>query len=402
MFFFPSVKNIPVWCCLAFSTSLLAEGMITLNPYASSSISYDDNLYRFSSDREARAVLGSGSQSDIIKRLDLGLQANLQLSRQMISLSTNLSDSQFNRNSRLDNTGSANSARWDWQVASKLHGELSMSRTQAISGFNEIRNTDKNIRTNNKKFASIQWDIHPDWTLYTSREYNELENDLALSRVLNRRDVSVQSGLRYHSALNTVVDVAYKTVDSDFDSRTGQIKTILGDTSNQQEWMLNLAWQPSAKTQLSTRFSQVELKRPNAQVSDFSGFNQSWTLGYLLSDKVNLNMSVYRNLLPVDDVISTYIKATGYSISPNWNITSKLNFSSRLSMEKRDYIGNANLLGIAQSRDDESIQAGASLSYSPTQHLMMQMQYSGENRTSNAVNAGYQFNNINFLLRYNF
>jgi exopolysaccharide biosynthesis operon protein EpsL len=402
MFFFPSVKNIPAWCCLAFSTSLLAEGMITLNPYASSSISYDDNLYRFSSDREARAVLGSGSQSDIIKRLDLGLQANLQLSRQMISLSTNLSDSQFNRNSRLDNTGSANSVRWDWQVASKLHGELSMSRTKAISGFNEIRNTDKNIRTNNKKFASIQWDIHPDWTLYTSREYNELENDLVLSRVLNRRDVSVQSGLRYHSALSTVVDVAYKTVDSDFDSRTGQIKTILGDTSNQQEWLLNLAWQPSAKTQLSTRFSQVELKRPNAQVSDFSGFNQSWTLGYLLSDKVNLNISVYRNLLPVDDVISTYIKATGYSISPNWNITSKLNFSSRLSMEKRDYIGNANLLGITQSRDDESIQAGASLSYTPTQHLMMQMQYSGENRTSNAVNAGYQFNNINFLLRYNF
>jgi exopolysaccharide biosynthesis operon protein EpsL len=402
MFFISNLKSTLPCCFLFFSTSVLAEGLITLNPYVSSSISYDDNLYRFSSERQARAVLGSGNQSDIIKRLDLGLQANLQLSRQVISISTNLNDSQFNRNSRLDNTGSANALRWDWQIGSKLHGELAVDKTKAISGFEEIRNTGKNIRTNTRKFASIYWDIHPDWSLYTSREITDLENDLALSRVLNRGDVSVQSGVRYHSSSNTALELAYRTVDSDFNSRTNQLKTLLGSTSNQNEWILNLAWQPSAKTQLSARLSQLDLKRPNSQLSDFSGFNQRWNLGYSLTDKVNLSMSAYRTLSPVDDVISTYVEATGYSISPTWLITSKLNLSSNVSIEKRDFIGNASLLGISQDRDDESIQAGASLQYFPTQHLLMQIQYAGENRTSSTLNAGYQFNNINFLLRYNF
>jgi exopolysaccharide biosynthesis operon protein EpsL len=402
MFSVAKIKKIPAWYCLFFSSSLLADGIFTLNPYVSSSISYDDNLYRFSSSEQAIAVLGTDVQSDIIKRLDLGLQANLQLSRQMLTLSTNMNESKFNRNSNLNNTGKANSLRWDWRIASKLHGELSTGITEALSGFNEIRNTGKNIRTNIRKIASVNWDIHPDLSIYTSREYNDLENDLQTTRVLNRSDMISQSGVRYRNAQNTSLELAYRTMDSSFDDRTGLVLATLGGESNQKEYVFNIAWSPSDKTQFSTNLSKVSLKRPNSQLSDFSGFNQRWNLGYSFSEKLNLGFSAYRNLLPVDDVVSTFVKVAGYSFSPTWRITSKLNLTSNLSMEKRDYIDSAAFLSSGQDRDDESLQAGASLQYFPTEHFFMQVQYTGEKRTSNNINSAYQFNNLNLSLRYNF
>ncbi len=399
----PKLKKAHCWCLLSLlPLTCMAEGIIDIKPYISAGVNYDDNIFRFSSPAQAKAALSTSDASDVMKRLELGVQVDLRLSRQLISLSSNLSENKFDRFDYLDNRGKANSLRWDWRMGSKLYGELSASENEAIAGFNETRSTVKNLRTIDRQFASVNWDFKPDWTIYASREQVEFENESTSSQVLNREDEITEGGIRFLSPLNTQLGLAYRVADATFPNRAGLVKLFFGDASSQKEAILTAAWMPGAKTKISTRLSHVNLKRNTSSSRDFSGFSQRFGLNYQATDKVNLNMAAYQVVSPVDDVLSTYVKSKGVDFSPTWNISSKVALSGNLAYSENTYLGSAGISNSNEERLDESTLAGLTLVYAPTQKSLVQLQYQGEKRTSNIVNGDYEFNNINFLVRYSF
>lgn len=398
-------KKVFIWCLPSLFTipfPVLAEGIIDIKPYISAGVNYDDNIFRFSSPEQAKAALGSSDASDVIKRLELGVQVDLRLSRQFISLSSSLNESKFNRFDFLDNSGKSNSLRWDWKLGSKVYGVLSASEDEAIAGFNETRSTVKNLRTIDRQFASINWNFHPDWTIYASREDVGLDNESASSRVLNRVDEITEGGIRFQSPLNTQLGLAYRVADSSFPNREGLVKSIFGDQASQKEAIVAAAWMPSAKTKISTRLSHVNLKRNISSRRDFSGFSQRFGLDYQATDKTSFNLTAYQVVSPVDDVLSTYVKSKGIDFNPTWNITTKVSLGGNFGYSESTYLGSAGNASSSEDRLDESIRAGLTLFYTPTQKSLVQLQYQGEKRTSNIVNGDYEFNNINFLVRYNF
>jgi exopolysaccharide biosynthesis operon protein EpsL len=399
----PTLKKARYWCLLSLlPLTCMAEGIVDIKPYISAGVNYDDNIFRFSSPAQAKAALGSSDASDVMKRLELGVLVNLRLSRQLISLSSSLSENKFNRFDYLDNRGKSNSLRWDWRLGSNFYGELSASEDEAIAGFNETRSAVKNLRTVDRQFASINWNFKPDWTIYVSREQVKLDNESASSRVLNREDEIVEGGVRFQSPLNTQLGLAYRVADSTFPNRAGPVKLVFGDASSQKEAIVTAAWLPGPKTRISTRLSHVNLKRNISSGRDFSGFSQRLGLDYQASDKINLNLAAYQVVSPVDDVVSTYVKSKGVDISPTWNISSKVSLSGNLGYSENTYLGSAGISINSEERLDESTQAGLTLLYTPTQKSLVQLQYQGEKRTSNIVNTDYEFNNINFLVRYSF
>ena len=146
----------------------------------------------------------------------------------------------------------------------------------------------------------------------------------------------------------------------------------------------------------------MNLVRKDSQLSDFNGFNQHWGLDYAATSKVNLNLIAYQDLSPIDDVVSTYVKTTGIEVNPSWNITSKVVLRGNLSYAENAYIGSAAISNNNIERLDASTQAGLSLIYTPTLKSLLELQYTGEKRTSNISAAAYQFNNFNILFRYGF
>ena len=397
-----NTKKIPAWCLLLFSTPSLAEGIVDIKPYVSTSANYDDNVFRFSSPDQAKAALGSSNMSDLVKQLDVGVEVNLRLSRQLVSFTSNINENKYSRFSNLDNTGKAIGLRWDWRMGNDFYGTLSANKTDAIAGFNETQSAIKNIRTTDKQSASINWNLLPDWTLYLNGERNNLSNQAISSIQLDREDHIVESGVRYQSQLGTQLGLSYRMIDASFPNRTGLIKTLFGSESSEQEVALTAAWLPATKTRISTRLSHVNLVRKDSQLSDFNGFNQHWGLDYAATSKVNFNLAVYQDLSPIDDVVSTYVKTTGVEINPSWNITSKVVLRGNLSYAENAYIGSAAISNNNIERLDSSTQAGLSLIYTPTLKSLLEFQYKGERRTSNIADAGYQFNNFNVLFRYGF
>ena len=382
--------------------SSFAEGIIDVKPYIGTSIHYDDNVFRFSSPDQAKAALGSSNMSDLVKQLDLGVEVNLRLSRQLVSFTSSVNENKYSRFSNLDNTGNSIGLRWDWRMGNDFYGVLSASKTDAIAGFNETKSPIKNNRATDKQSASINWNVLPDWTLYLKGERINFNNEAISSIELDREDQIIESGIQYQSQSGTQLGLTYRMVDASFPNRTGLIKTLFGSESSDKEVALNVAWLPTSKTRISTRLSHVNLVRKDSQLSDFNGFNQHWGLDYAATSKVNLNLIAYQDLSPIDDVVSTYVKTTGIEVNPSWNITSKVVLRGNLSYAENAYIGSAAISNNNIERLDASTQAGLSLIYTPTLKSLLELQYTGEKRTSNISAAAYQFNNFNILFRYGF
>lgn len=395
-------KKIPAWCLLLISAPSFAEGIIDVKPYISTSINYDDNVFRFSSPEQAKASFGSSNRSDYVKALNLGVDVNLRLSRQLVSLTANINENKYSRFSNLDNTGKAFGLTWDWRLGSNIYGVLSASKAEALAGFNETRSAVKNIRVIDKQSASINWNVVPDWTLYLNCERDNISNQESSSIQLDREDQMIESGIRYQSQLGTQLGLSYRMTDASFPGRTGLIKTIFGAQSSEKEVALNAAWLPTAKTRISTRLSHVKLDRQDSQLVNFNGFNQQWGIDYVATSKVNINLVAYQFLSPIDDVVSTYVKTTGIAINPSWNITSKVALRGNLRYAENAFIGSAAISNNNIERLDTSTQAGISLIYLPTLKSQLELQYAGEKRTSNFIDAGYQFNQFNVLFRYGF
>jgi outer membrane receptor protein involved in Fe transport len=124
-------------------------------------------------------------------------------------------------------------------------------------------------------------------------------------------------------------------------------------------------------------------------------------LDYVPTVKLSFHLNAYRDVSPVDDVVTTYVRSTGLDINSTWNLTSKISIRSNLGYSELDYLGSASLNSNIE-RVDHSTIVGASLLYTPSLKSIAQLQYQGEKRTSNIENLGYRFNNINFTFRYNF
>jgi len=386
-------------CFAGVFTPVHAEGMIDIKPYVGANITYDDNVFRFNSPDQAEAAFGSSVTSDIVKRLDFGVNVNLRLSRQVFTLASNINESRYDRFELLDNTGKSNKLAWNWRLGNDVYGELSASENQAIAGFTEVRQPVKNLRTTSRQIASVHWDFHPDWTVDATRDHVKTENELISLNGSDRDDDAFEVGFRYQNPLSTQLGLAYRILESDFPNRA---ISVLGGETTKKDIIVTAAWLPTAKTKISTRVSQVNITYKDTSQRDFNGLSHRWNLDHTLTGKTAVNLTAYREVSPVDDVFSTYVKTKGFSVNPAWNPTSKISVRAGLGYEERDYLGSSGFLLVDTDRYDETKNASLSVSYTPTNKSIVQIQYQGENRTSNITNSGYKFNNVNLMMRYDF
>ena len=396
-------KNILIGCLLLFCAPTFAEGIVEINPYISTSLTFDDNVFRFSSPAQAKAAFGSPVTSDVVKRLDLGVDVSVRLSRQLVTLSTNINESRYSRFNILDNTGKSYGLGWNWRLGNDLHGELSTSKSESLAGFTEIRNPVNNLRTFTRQRAGINWDMHPDWTLHVTGEQVNIENELINFGSLDRKDGIVEVGVRYQNPTGTQLGLAYRVTASEFPNRTGFALFFFGDESKQKTIVASAAWAPTTKSRLSAQLSQVNIEYQNKPQRNFQGISQRWNLDQSVSAKTNINLTAYQEVYPIDDVESTYVETKGAAINSTWNLTSKVSLRGGLGYEERAYPSSAGLFALGNNdRSDESKTANLSLLYTPTDKSLVQIQYQGEKRTSNLDVQGYRFNTLNFLVRYNF
>jgi hypothetical protein len=244
-------------------------------------------------------------------------------------------------------------------------------------------------------------------TAYVSRDQLKTENQLEVYEALNRDDKISEAGVRYRNPLGTLLALSYRLVDSEYPNRTGSVTALFGDEIVQSALSLELAWLPSIKTRISTKLSRVKIDYEDTPQREFSDFNQRFDISHALTSKVTLNASVYKEVSPIDDILSTYVEATGLSFNPSWAITNKVILRGGVSYEDREYLGSSGIvnnefLTTADNRSDSSKTANLTLAYEPTLKTLIQMQYQTQKRESTFNNLNFDFNSISFTARFNF
>ena len=381
----------------------LAEGIVDIKPYVGVNTTYDDNIFRYSGPQQAKAATGSTAMSDTYVSAEAGVNVNLRLSRQLVSISAGINKNQFSRFTQLDNVGKSYGLAWSWRLGNDLSGEIGASENSAISSFNEFTNKTRNIRTAKRQFVSANWQFQPSWTARVNAEQTQSENGNKAFNNLDRESDVFGAGIRYDNPSNTQLSLDYRITNSIYPNRAGTIFSQLGNESTQEEWIAAAAWQPTGKTRMSVNVSQVSLDYKNTSRQGFSGLSEIFSLDYLFSAKTSLNLSAYQQISANDDLVSSYVQSTGFTISPTYNFSEKLNFKASFGLVSRDSLGNAGLVASnVESRLDKYKNASISLSYLPTDKSLVQVTYLGERRRTNIVDQDYDFNTFNMYLRYNF
>lgn len=394
------------------TSNLYAEGIIDFRPTIGVDTTYDDNVYRFSNAEQAKAVIGTSSTSDTILRTELGLAVDLQLSRQLISLTGSVSKSQYNRFDLLNNDVKSLGLVWDWQLGNDFFGEVGFSDAEIFSGFNELRTASINIRNDQQRYVTANWQLHPSWIASVNLSSSISENSLEVFEFFNNEYESLQVGIQYTNPRGTQLGLAYRDSTRLYKNNGIDRLVFFGDENNKKELLVNAAWLPTPKIRISTRLSKVDLEYNNTEFSNilpkrsFSGINKRVRVDYLVSGKTSVSFSVYDEIFEVEQLSSTFVKYKGVSIEPSWKPTDKLNLTASWEVVNRDFLGDSGIASVNPlfllDRDDRTDSKSISLSYLPTSKSLVRLTYSAADRKSNFDAFSYEFNMLNLALRYFF
>lgn len=388
---------------MAFSRIAMAEGMIDINPYFSTNVAYDDNLFKVSGKDEARLTLGSEAMSDTTTRLDAGVNVDWKISRQHVRLDMNFNQSRFNRFNFLNNDGYARKLGWDWVVGSHLGGELSISEARTMGGFTEIQNPVLNQRTSQRKVMNAHWDFHPRWRLHVQRDESESENSSNVYRSSNRQDVGHEVMLQYTTPAGNRLGLTAREVKSEYPSRDRFQTLVFGNGNTQRDVALNMVWNATGKTRFTGRVARVDRRYEELSERDIQDWTAQAGVYWQATGKTSVAVNAGRDIYGVDDIAATYVQNDSVSINPTWVATSKLMVQARAAYEKRSYQGDPGfLLGRAPVREDELKSAGLTVTYTPHQKVRMQMAWQKDKRESTQVNNGYDSSTLSANVRIDF
>lgn len=375
-----------------------AEGMINLIPFVSTDLTLDDNVFRFGSAKIAKATFGDSQRSDVIKRVDLGLNGNINISRQVFRFNADVAESRYDHFGLLDNQATNYGAYWDWQLGNQFNGTVGINQSSGLAGFAEIRNAVKNIRDIKTRTASIRYLFHPSWSVSANLSEQTQINDAQSFRVGDREDTTKQIALSYKNAMDNGVELSFSRFDTLFPNRG---VTVFGDKTTQDTLRVAFTWNPDAKWRINASIAEVDVHYPENSTFDIKGENLRTSISFSPTAKSSFSANVYKEISPVQDLFSTFVETRGAQLNPVWQISSKLNLSGQVGVEHREYLGDPGIFaGNVGSRVDISRTHSIGLRYQVLRNTTMRLQYSGEDRSSTISDRTYQFNSLNFFVRY--
>ena len=133
----------------------------TFTPYVASSLLYDSNYLRFSDRVDPQSVTGKDDKSELIEQLAAGFDVDWKHSLQQVLVKANVQNNNFQNFSNLDYVGWKNLAQWNWQLQSKLSGEIGYANMQAMGSYVQLNSLVSNLYNNTRLFASSGYLFHP-------------------------------------------------------------------------------------------------------------------------------------------------------------------------------------------------------------------------------------------------
>ncbi len=342
-----------------FAPAARAQISDTIHPYVSAGYSYDDNLLRRDNTRDSGAA-----SSDTYTTLVAGVSLERPIGRQLITASARASKVAFDKNTELDYTGKDAAAEWKWQLGNYLSGHAGASYSESLASFADFQNTERNIRTDNKRYVDANWLFHPSWQVHGGYTNERFGFDLPSQSYNNRTEKTAEAGFDYIASSGSTFGLVARQLKGDYPTKgfnpvTGQ---VIDNGYTQDELKFNVSWNASGVTQVTFLGGYVK-RRHNTEVQrDDSGANGRLIVNWSPLGHTQFNGMIWREFGAAEGTQINSALSTGASVGAAWSPTAKLTYNGSLKYEKRDFeplVGVTGLTGLT----DNARTASAGVTY---------------------------------------
>ncbi|MCB5189209.1 putative exosortase B-associated extracellular polysaccharide biosynthesis transporter EpsL [Methylobacillus arboreus] len=380
------------------SVAWAAEGDV-IRPYASATYFYDSNLRRFSTEERSLAATGRRDRSDTFIQSQVGIILDKKISQQNFYVDVNVNKTKFDRATELDNDGKTATARWDWQLGSRLHGKIEGFHKEALVPFSDFRGITQNLRTENRKIFELIWRFHPSWQLRTGVADYDVEYSATEQRAAALNETSQNVGIDYLATDDDLIGIVYRHARGDRPVAQRFGIFLIDNSYDQNEIKARVQWKFSGKSHIDFLGGIVERKHDDLSQRDFRVWNSRLDYRYSMTGKTNFGFSAWQDNNARSFVTTTYTQNRGLSTAVNWLATSKISLQGALRYEEMDFKGD---LLFNQERVDKNKTAALNMTYRPTQSFSINSSLRRVKRDSNLSGAEFTSTSISITGQYEF
>ena len=362
---------------------------------ASAGLTRDSNAFRLSDSEDANAILGTGDRSDLIRRLGLGLKADLKVSRQRFLLEADANLYDFDRFDFLDHTAYKLGADWKWEVGNQWAGDLGYARRRQLASLGELQGRIKDLITHDNLHFNAGYKLSPSLRLRGGLEGNRYEHSESSRSVLDNRTVSALVGVDYLSRAENFAGGQLKVTDGRYPNRQVTAGTTVDNEYMEYEASGVVGWQFAAKTRFDGRLGYTWRRHDEVRARNFNGITGRGELRYQMSPKTLVDLAAYREIRAVEDVNASYALVKGVRVGPAWAPTVKTLLQANLIYEQQDYRGDPGFaLGSGIRREDKVRAARLTAGWKPYRSAELTLSLERGRRDSNLAAAEYDYNAV--------
>ncbi|MEO8038759.1 MAG: XrtB/PEP-CTERM-associated polysaccharide biosynthesis outer membrane protein EpsL [Betaproteobacteria bacterium] len=359
-----------------------------IRPNVGATYTYVSNLFYLDDSIPTQNLpfLKDGQKNDQILGLRAGLDADIQVSRQVFRLRSSATDNRYATYDNLDYVSYNVRGAWDWMVGPDWDGDVGISQAQVLGSFADINFNVRNVRKTQELFASGMYRLTPDWKLRAAMRRLTLDNSAAAFTSTDREDMFYELGSRYYSkGRDNYLGLNLRVIDGTFPNRevVPGVSTI--DNSYRQYTLEGVMdWRYSGLSQISGSLGWTNRLHDQLPERDFSGVTGRLSGLYSPSGTLGFNAAVFREIGGFDDVTSSYILTQGVQFGPNYIYSDKLTFQASYSYRNRKFLGDPGfVLTSLPVRVDDVQSLSASAIWSPRRNVQVNATLSYDTRTSN-------------------
>lgn len=359
---------------------------------ATAAYSVDDNLFRVS-DQAPPPIPASEERGDRYLRAGLQLDADLDVSRQKFELDATVDHYSFDEFSMLDEWLYYGAADWLWVVGSHLDGEVGYTRSLRYPDFSELQYASDDLVTYQHAHLSADWRALTRMEVRALFEGAQYEHEDLTRASLNNRVLSGTLGLFYVGPSNGSIGVQYKESDGDYPKRDPMGLVFVDNRYREKEASLVMSMPFEARLAADLRVGYTQRRHEEVVERDFDGVTGRLQLRYSPTPKTLIDFAMYREVQPVEDLTASYALVEGFSVGPAWAPTLKWVLQASYFYNERTLAGDPGfVLTDAPQREDRIHGGRVAVGYQPNRHVQATLSFEQGVRTSNVVNADYEYN----------
>jgi exopolysaccharide biosynthesis operon protein EpsL len=354
--------------------------------WAAENVTHDSNVLRLS--KTLNPLFAAPTQrGDTINTTHLGASVNAFWSQQHLTAEYTWYKSQYKFFRDFDFNGHTVRANLDWVLNPGARGTLGYSEAEGLASFANIQSPDPDLITSRTLYATGNYMVTPRYRANAGLQAVETRHGSELRKV---NDIDIESGevgLSYVTPLDNSFGVVSRVEHGRLPNGT-LVGGVLFDNSYRQYGLGAMTtWIFTGHSRFDGRIEFVQRKYDQGTQRNYSGPIVKALYTWTPTGKLTVAAALTRDVGPAEDIQTSFVLITGAYVRPRWNVTDKITLQGNVEYNIWDYRADP-LVGVDVRHHVRLF--GMSVSYRPTQKVLLQAGVNREVRTSNQALADYE------------